>query len=299
MGPERHIRAVAAVMVGLIITAAIGLFTFISALPFRIICDWIFLGHLSNPLEKMPKYWSAFIHHVCVRWILRVRVRVEGSDKPAQPNELILCIANHPSTLAVASVIWYITHHFAAHVLAVAKRGHLTNPFLAPFIGLPLWAIRAGIFINRDDTDAAFASIRRAVSGIARSRPLVLVIFPDQHRPTRQRIARDRAYFSPSISDLQEWLHATLVPRSGGTLELMRGLYHTGRPIRIVTITNAFDVENNGIHDIGNLFDATLRVAVEWVTSLPQGESALRAWLIKEWRHKNMRILDWRNSRPN
>lgn len=283
------LRVLTAVAVGIVITAGIGLFTFIVGLPYRLLIHPWLRRWIENPLTAMPRLWATVIHRVCLERILAIRTELAMRlDRPVHADELVVCIANHPPTIGTASFFWAILTQILPRVVAVTKQEHLTNIAFAPFLGWPLWAIDGGIFINRTHAASAFESIRDGIRRLAAGS--LIVIFPDMRRPTAARIEADREWFAGQVDGI-ECFTRTLVPRSGGLLSILQAL---DRPVRVLNVTNAFSGESEHLLDAAHICGHTLHIEIEELKEpLPRDEAALRAWLNQEWLRKNGQIRRW------
>lgn len=283
-------RAAAALALAWGATASAAGVAVCGGIPYALCVDPFVGRWVANPFERIPQWWSAFVTHVCVRGVLGVRVVVRGAVAPARAHELVLCVGNHPTSLALPVVGWVITRRIAPRVVAVGKREHRWNPFF----GWPLIITRAVILIDRSDRVAAMASIRAGLRRIADAARTIL-IFPDAHRPTPARIAADRERFADRIPNVRAWLRHTLVPRVGGLSEVLQQLH---RSIRVVHVTAAFDVSESGVGDAARVIGRTVYVDVEEaVERLPTEPHALARALNRIWEEKNRRIAEWRQQR--
>lgn len=290
MDLKRRIRAVAAVVAGLVITTTVGLSTLVLSIVYRLLIDW--WAWWKNPLEKAPKYWSWIMDEFCTRWLLGINVKIEGTIPLIKKEEIVVCIANHPSTIALSVFIRFLTQAITDRLVAIAKSAHLWNPA----IGLALRLIRGGIFINRDTPEAAFASIRRGVRRLPKP-PFTFFILPDQHRHRPASIEKDRAQFAGRIPDLDTLLEELLVPRHGGLLEMLKGLDRLEKPFRVINVTVALSVRDQGVKDAIAVQGSTLHIHIEELdpAQLPRAKKDMEKILTALWWEKYWRIKNWRS----
>lgn len=286
-----YCRAWAAMCVAWGATASAAGVAVFGGIPYGLCVDPLLGRWVPNPFAWIPRVWAAFVTHVCMRGILGVRVVIRGTVAPARTRELVLCVGNHPSVLGMPIIGWVITRYLAARIVAVGKCEHAWNPF----IGWPLMIARAVILINRSDRAAAREAIRdglRQLAGAARA----LIIFPDMRRPTPARIAADRTKFADRIPNIHAWLLHTLVPRTGGLMEILQSVH---RSVRIIHVTGAFDVEEFGIGDAPRVIGRTYYVDMVEHSDppLPTDDAALAHALNAIWEEKNRRITAWRSAR--
>ncbi|MBI4133254.1 1-acyl-sn-glycerol-3-phosphate acyltransferase [Candidatus Uhrbacteria bacterium] len=283
------LRVLAAVAVGIAITVAIGFFTFIVGLPYRLLIHPWLRQWTKNPLTAMPRLWGTTIHCVCLEGMLGIRTELAVRiNRPIGPDELVVCIANHPPSIGLASFFWAVLTRILPRIVAVAKREHLTNVAFGPFFGWPLWAIHGGIFIDRTNAASACESLRNGIRRLASGS--LIMIFPDMRRPTAARIEADRERFAGRVDGIEHFTR-TLVPRSGGLLEILQAL---DRPVRVMNITNAFSGESEHLLDAAHICGHTLHIEIEELEEpLPRDQAALQAWLNQEWWRKNAQIKRW------
>ncbi len=286
---QNTIRGYLGVVLGCSLTFMVAVGVLLTAPIYQILFDWWICRWTKNPFTLAPKLWAALLDTIVFRWLVAVRVALEGSIEPLREGEIVLWIGNHPSTMATASV--------ARAILALTPRAvFVAKHDLNPFMKWPVKAISNGaIFINREDPES-WRNVLKHEPGNTTVDRRGLVLFPDTHRATPKRIARELEKFSDTIPGLGEWLTHTLIPRSGGLFTVLQGL--EGRALRILNLTGGYSVAEWGVRDAPDICDATLRIRIEDVTTeIPRNdEDKLRTWLLEEWKKKNQLLHQWQNA---
>ena len=282
------VRAGGAMLVALGATVVAASVAIVTSILYALCLNPLSGHRIPNPFVRIPKWWSAFLVRVCYRRILGVRIVVYGTVAPAREGETILVVGNHPSSLGLPLIGWAVTHYLASHMVAIGKRQQAWNPF----IGWPLIVLRSVILVDQSNREAARASIRIGLRTLAHT-ARVLLILPDTHRPTRERIASDRQRFMDRIPGIGTWLRYTLVPRTGGLSEILVGV---DRAMRVVHMTSAFDVEEGSIFDAARIVGRTYSIDLEehHGEPLPRVPTVLEMTLNDLWERKNIRIAEWR-----
>lgn len=282
---SRTLRVSAGVFLALSITAVMALGVIALGSPYKLLVDW--WAPWTSPFEGAPRLWAWMVYELCYVRCFQVRQEPGPVFHLTSHDPLTLCIANHPATAAMSPLVRYLTRGRRVRLLFVAKVEHLWNIFL----GLPLWLVNGSIFIRRSDRDVALQAIRRKIRKRLRG-PTILVIFPDQHRPTPRRIEADRELFAARIEGGTAWLRATPLPRSGGLLEVLFGIQH---PLLLLNLTQALGRCQHGVREAQGIFGQTFRVHCEEraSTDLPRASGPLQSWLIGEWQTKNELLARW------
>lgn len=277
-----RLRAIGALMLGLCITTTTALGLVVTGVPYRLLVGWWAARWFQNPLRLVPTCWARIMEVLCSRWLMRIQVHTSGTLPTYSSTDRVLCLANHPPGKAIPSFFRLITSGILPRVAAIGKQEHLWNP-----IGWAMWAIQAGILINRKNRTSAIDSIRRGLADVF-TPGTCLVLFPDMRRPMAKRIASDRKKFKASVPGVAEWLHYTMVPRSGGLAEILKVLREVEGAVRIVDVTLTFNVDDGGAGDMSRIFGATLYLHVEEIpTPLPHEPALLQDWLNSRWKWKN------------
>ncbi len=234
-------------------------------------------------------WWACLMKRFVYDELFRTTIKIEATVRPLDPDETALVIANHPSISGAPLIAWFVTTYLTSRLCVVAKREHLWNP-----VGWILWATGAGIFVKRDDPEQSVVAIRRAFENGQHAQSAI-ILFPDMRRPSPERIAKDIKRFAGRIPFVERWLTHTLVPRGGGLHTVLQSF--AGRRLRIINMTEAFNVKEYGLWDVRALLQATFHFRVEDVTSVIPvlcDRASLNAWLNGEWIRKNCRIELWR-----
>jgi 1-acyl-sn-glycerol-3-phosphate acyltransferase len=275
-----------AAFLGLLLVAVQGTLTLILAIPYRLLIDWWAHRLWKNPLRYSIKLAAWIITEILIKRLLKVTIELHGVKPIIPEGEIVIVIGNHPTSMALAPFYWFVTTYVRSMITTVAKAEHLMNPAL----GMPVWFIDAGIFINRGNRQRA----RRTISRAIRKGKLAnncIVIFPDTRRPTPERIQADFDKFKGTIPDLQQWLNHTRVPRSGGLFQLLQSL---NQRVTVVNITTSFSRIDYGLKDVARQYQGLLNLNCE-VISIPHTitEAELRKHLNMLWRVKNRSIDFW------
>ncbi|MDO8493687.1 MAG: 1-acyl-sn-glycerol-3-phosphate acyltransferase [bacterium] len=245
-------------------------------------------------MTKILGIWSSIIETLLAKTLLGMKISVLGDMLrgdgiiPAAENEIIICLGNHPSTLLMPCFISFITQMICGDIIVLGKREHLANPF----IGWYMKFAGTGLFIDQDSNEVTTAAIKKDLAGLLR-KPLAIIIFPDSHRPDEELIAEDKKKFAVKIPDLNEWLHYTLVPRSGALFTLLHEL--KDHNVRIINITTACSVEDDSIWKLTEMIGSSVLIEPKEVRSIPyENRGSLNRWLNIEWAKKNNDIARWR-----
>lgn len=233
-------------------------------------------------LDQAPRYGCAIVSLV-PRHVLGIRVNVNVANvAPIMPGEQIVVIANHPSLVAVPLFAWCLGNMLNRKIAFVAKHEFRNNPF----VGWPLRLLRAGIFIEREDRHAALKRLDRDVPNAFASGAAIMIL-PDQSRPTRAKIVRDRTKFMNEVPAIFAFTE-TLVPRIGGVRQV---LANTDEPVRVIDVTAGFNRRDFGARDAVNLIGATYTFEAEDVAGgLPHDAHHLRLAVTERWVAKNERL---------
>lgn len=275
-------RVVLALALALLITAALAMIILACAVPFTFFIG-PFVSH--NPFRRLPEFWGRMLTECCLKRLMRVSVCVDGHVRDISEQEKVIIIANHPSTLALPVFFALVTTRIASRFTIVLKRELLANPF----IGLPMKAIESAVFVDRSRHEQAILSIRGECARTEESGSRVFILFPDRTRPTEAHIQKDRRAIKAGF------LYTTS-PKSGGLMTVLQE-----QPgARIIDITIAPSVAENGLRDAKNLFGQSIHVRFEDVTGKVRAEKeALRTWLMDHWQKKNTLISLWRTNAAN
>lgn len=259
-------------------------------------CGFIaFVFGRKNPVRFAIPLWAFLIDEICVKRILDARVFVGGQAltgggvMPAVEDEIVVCVANHPSTLLVPVFTRFVTKHICKDVVAIGKREHLRNPITGWFMKLS----GTGILVDRDSNDATGAVIKDELKKLVRT-PLAIIIFPDMRRPSEARISADREKFVSKIPDINSWLHHTLFPRSGALYSLFQEL--SGYKLRFISITTACSAEDDSIFKIPNIAGSHIMIEPQRFDQCVKIKSReeLNNLLNQRWRKINDNIGRWK-----
>ena len=286
----RNMRGFLALALGLGITAAIALAILVAG-PIGALVHVLSRGRIQNAIELCPKLWGYLIHTCCIKGLLNVNVQLTGAPfTQLNDDEVALVIGNHPSTAAIPSVLWYVTRHLRDRLFIVAKSDFLKNPIL----GWPARLINMALFIDRKNRIRAKRAIRIALKR-RYSTDQAILVFPDQRRPWPDRIEADRRRFASTIPGLDQWLHHTMLPRSGGFATLLAAL--GDRPVRVFLLTTSYGIPERGVFDLNRLVGGTLHFHLE-PCARPRfiRERDTQRWLNEQWMMVNRRIGEWRET---
>jgi 1-acyl-sn-glycerol-3-phosphate acyltransferase len=292
---RRLIRGSSALVIGFTITTCVGLFGCITALPCGLIAH---LFSRKNPVRLLIPFWSYLVDELCVKKILGARIMVGGEALtgggivPAKEDEIVICVANHPSTLLIPSFTRFVTEYICKDVVAIGKREHLRNPVTGWFMKLS----GTGILVDRDNNDSTGAVIKVDLKRLVRT-PLAIIIFPDMRRPSLSRVVADREKFASKIPDINDWLHYTMMPRSGALYSLLQEL--KGRKLRFFSITTACSVDDSSILNILDIVGSHIVIEPQRFDhcALIQSREALNHLLNERWRKINNNIGRWKANR--
>ncbi len=252
----KYVRGLTALILGFVLTTFFGLLGCV--LAFVLGLPAYYLGW-NNPARRIMAVWSFLVDEICVKRILGARVLIGGEALtgggviPVKDDEVVVCVANHPSTLLIPTFTRFVTEYICKDIVAIGKREHLRNPVTGWFMKLA----GTGILVDRDSNDATGAVIKDNLKKLLRT-PLAIVIFPDMRRPSPERIAADRQKFVAKVPDINEWLHHTMMPRSGALYSLIQGL--KGCKVRFLSITTASSDEDDSVLKIANLVGGNILV---------------------------------------
>lgn len=278
----RLLRVGVAVAVGLVVFGATALGILTLAALGR-------LGLVPHAwLDQAPRHGCAV---VCLvpRFVLGVRIAVDTSRvAPIAPDEQIVVIANHPSFVGITIFAWLLGAMLDRSITFVGKHEFRNNPF----VGWPLRLLNAGIFIHREDRNAALTRLSSDVPDAFASGAAIMIL-PDQSRPTRAKIIRDRAKFVHDIQAIFAFTE-TLVPRVGGLRQILASA--KGK-VRVIDVTAGFNRNDFGISDVLGLVGATYTFSAEDITGeLPRDAHELRDVITRRWITKNERLRNLKSS---
>ncbi len=210
----------------------------------------------TNHAWTIGRAWYHFMHIVCIRILLRVRVEVHMYLRaPVDKSDRIIWVGNHPSMLSIPTAFSLFVRRIKPELLAVSKienRGTAT--------GLAAWAVDGWIYIDRSDRNAAKTSILEGIAHVYRP-SRALVIFPDGRRPTRIRIEAARKKLEKQIPDIDTIAKETLPWRYGGCQSFFSAM--ASKPFRLLRVTNGFSVRDEGRHDILKIIGSTFLLRIE------------------------------------
>lgn len=301
----KKLRAVAALVFGMVFTFLIALTTIAVAFFTTPLCHLLARDRIPNPAQLVWGPWSWVLDLICYRWLLGVQDELAASAPRVKKGEILLVTGAHPSTLGVVKFFRYLAKNHSARIIVVAKRDLLLDTrspgrFLlsmlwAVFAGIALFFMRSAIFIDRDNRETALTAISRGVGrvhGLARTRT-VLVIFSDKHRPTAARIAADVQKFrAKGIFGVEMWLTETCMGRLGGTRRAVEALRVLRVRFRVTKLVGFFDLPDEGF-DPNAVAGRTFQVHEKDITALmPTDDIGWRKFM--EWwtraNNRRMRI---------
>jgi 1-acyl-sn-glycerol-3-phosphate acyltransferase len=283
------IRGCSTIMVSYLLLCAAIIVALVFGLPYRILIDPWMRRFMSNPFRLVPRVTTALIMWLGFRIILGTRLSVEGGAERAEEGDCMVCIGNHPSIAGLPPFFWYALRHVHGRMLVIGKWEVGWTP-----LGWALWALDSVIFINRNHTESALRAIRRGLRGGVTERGMIF-IFPDQRRPTAERIAKDIERFRESVPDADQWLRHTMMPRDGGTWTTIDALATSGLRPRIIRIANGFTIADEGLRSLPSLVNATFHIHVRELIVVPSTRQATRSCLVREWQWINV-FLEVRRS---
>ena len=244
-------------------------------------------------LRSLPGKFARATDKNALRRIMGVKMDIQTNVPPCADDERMVVLGNHPTGNGVSSFGRFITDNLAPYMLAIGKIEHMKNPVL----GWPLRLARSGVFIDRTPgkNEEAIAAIREACETIFTPQSS-MVVFPDRSRPTKKRIEVARQKWAERMPELhvEEWMHHTLFPYSGGLYTILEGTKDVKR--RIIDVTTGFNRPDETVLQASALIDSTLHIRTEDVTGqIPIGDvEALREWLIRRWIEKNRMLDEWK-----
>jgi len=225
-----------------------------------------------------------------------------GSFSKLESDKRGIVISNHPEDDALWSWLHVVTDEFSPNFVSVMKDEFLTKPkYMA--IGWPAYLGGMGVPIDRSKGASALTVIRDSCDTLF-TPGKSMSIFPCGTRPSHDKIAASQKRMMRDRPDLNvnEWLHNTPFPRSGGLMSMLKTT--ADHPVQILNTTVGLSVDC----EEGDVQDATVYVHGEEVSreellgSNPD-ESAQREsldnWLVEEWKRKNEMRASWRQGVEN
>ena len=248
---------------------------------------------IDHHLRSLPGGFARAADEIALRKIMGVQMDIQTDVPPCADDERMVVIGNHPTGNGVVGFGRFITDHLAPYMLAIGKIEHMKNPAL----GWPLRLARSGVFIDRTPgkNEEAIGAIQDACETTFTPKSS-MVVFPDRSRPTQKRIEESRKKWAERLPDVkvEEWMHHTLFPYSGGLYTILKGTEEVRR--RIIDVTIGFNKPDETVLQAGALIDSTLHIRAEDVTDqIPTNNIIeLREWLIERWIQKNGMLDDWK-----
>lgn len=267
------LRGGLALIVGLTVTVVTGLTIVIVGIVYNPLHHMVSTGN-TNPVRRLANLWAWLIHWICIRRLLNCELRIEDKSlRPRQNQEVVVVIANHPSTMGLASFFWYVFRHLRRNVLIIVKNGHRFNPV----IGWAGWLISSFVFINRKNRATARRAIKQGLASGFDPTTDAIVVFADSRRPTRERIRANRAEMRGKIPGLEYWPLHTRTPGITGLLAILK----TIKPehLRVVCLGNGFNIADEGVKDIPRLVDQRFCLRVFARQRPPADTEAFTRWL--------------------
>lgn len=146
------------------------------------------------------------------------------------------------------------------------------------------------LMIDREGGEKTINKIREACQNTLKNRA-GLLIFPDTKRPTQKAIEWSMQKHGRLMSE--DETQYTCFPRRGGLSAIIQGTQDV--PTRFLSLTTAFNRNDETLKDAGKLTGATLHMAARDVTDeLPRADEQLGEWLNEEWISKNRLIHEWK-----
>ena len=245
----------------------------------------ILLSPWANPAWIIGRAWYHFMHFVCVRGLLRVKVQKEVyMRKPVTAEDHIVWVGNHPSMMAIPSVFSLFVRCIKPELLAVSKMENQES--LSAFAA---WAVDGWIYIDRDDRASALPAISEGVKkSFTPSR--ALVVFPDSSRPTQEKIRKARDKIRAHVPNIDDVPSHTLPWRIGGIVSALKAL--DPLPYRMLRVSNGFNVPDEGRKDIMHIIGSTLLFRLDEIDAPDiSDEQACADWANKNHAEVN-HILD-------
>lgn len=240
----------ALVLAGLSTIVAVPLMFLYGALHKLLLLPW------TNHAWAIGRAWYHFMHIVCVRTLLQVKVEAHLYLRaPVCSDDSVIWVGNHPSMMAIPSLFSLFVRRIKQEVLAVSK---IQNKRSAT--ALAAWSVDGWIYIDRSDRQSALTSIREGIREVFNPRR-ALVIFPDGRRPTRKRIEDARQKLKPHIENLDDIPTETLPWKYGGIQSFFTAMQ--GQPYRLLRVTNGFSVRDEGRHDILKVIGSTFLMRID------------------------------------
>jgi 1-acyl-sn-glycerol-3-phosphate acyltransferase len=247
---------------------------------------------LPDFLRRMPGRCANTMEKLCQHFILGSRTQIEGLLPQTDPaNERQVYICNHPTNNVLPGLMNFLTTHFAPYFIAISKKENIRHP-LAPLNVWPLLIMDSLLMIDREGGKSTIDQIREACQKTLGNNT-GMWIFPDTKRPTTQAIQGSIETHGRLMPEGEP--QYTCYPRRGGLHAILEGTKDF--PTRFLTITTAFNRNDETLADAGKLTGATLHIAAEDVTEvLPRDEKGVGEWLNEEWVRKNRLIHQWRTA---
>lgn len=281
----RFLRGVFAVGVGCIATFVLAPLGSLYAITLALLgCDDV---SLPSGAVRIIGLWGCFLHHWCIEWLLGVSYRETGTIARADPDEVVICICNHPSSVAASTVACFLWEHVAQDFYVIAKKEYKKDPFIGAFLKLS----RSVIFVDRSCRLATAAAITDTLEGSMRKGTAIL-LFPDLSRPTKAKVFADRLKYAGKIEGLERWPPHTLVPHPGA-LEAILEMF-PDQKMRVVDMTIGCDRDDSSLLKWCFLSGAKLFLSVKqrFLSRMPREE--LVRMLNEEWKYKNIQIDNWK-----
>ncbi len=242
-------------------------------------------------LRQGPRYACQVVSVLGHKGLMRMKLPVVAPIRPSRPDEPTIVIANHPSFAAAPLFGWLLGQLLDREMVFIGKREHMRNPF----IGWPIKLLDCGIFIDRNNRKDALEHIKHELPQMF-ARGAVAVIFPDQSRPTDEKIRADRLEFLAHNVNTEPFVH-TLVPRIGGLRQI---LAVAGNGARVIDVTAGCDCRELGERDMPLMFRRTYHFHVQEVPhGLPNDPERLKTRLVNRWAAKQRLLGRWKSRRRN
>ena len=298
------IRGLTTLIVGSLVTLTMCLLGIVLGILQRILSLFGLETSFQIPIFGV---WSIFIHELCLERMLGMETKISGRVRAIQKDEIVVCIANHPSTIASASLSWFVYHYLSRRMLVVSKIEHLGNirgwimerlrrvpraqrrqSFGNP-LGWCMNALNSAIFVDRNDpAQSERAIVSRMSNGVPT--PCTLILLPDSGRPSMKVIQEDVKRFEGKFPDIASKLKRTRFPRVGAVHSTSEAL--RGKKVRWVDLTIKLLPVDWSIFDIFKQAKWVLRMDFREVT-LPVEKNEQGEWLVQDWIGKNELIDIW------
>lgn len=234
-----------------------------------------------------------------------MKIECEGDMPEFSDHDRFLFVGNHLNdTLATWALLNHFAHLGPKRSSVVMKMETHNNPLARFILTGSLDKVGSGIFIDRDDKEAAIASIREACQR-SFSPGTAVTLFTDQHRPKPNRLKNERRTWTkkyPNL-DVPAWLKYTCFPRTGGVREFLEAT--NGVPLQVIGFAAAVDRP----FELGSRLHVALRpFSREELFEHPNPygekynctrepiddvEANLRAWAIDHAVWQNQKIGEW------